>query len=137
MPSPVRYTGMAIAGFFDDYQQANLEIGPQGPRLCPAIVLSAQSLGLSASRRRGCRRSSGTLGRAGHRHPDYAAAPSVSLLPKNFPLFLLSRAGRVRLVRRPGTGVQGVGVRGMCSANASHRGNAYKTFRRNLNTENQ
>lgn len=66
----VRYTGMAITGVLDDYQQAYLVIVPQVQAYTPAVLLSAESQGLFDSRRGGCRRSSAVLARGGHQHPD-------------------------------------------------------------------
>lgn len=40
-PTRVRYTGMAITGVLDDYQQAYLVIVPQVQAYAPAVLLSA------------------------------------------------------------------------------------------------
>lgn len=81
----------------------------------PRCYLTAQSQGLCDSLHEGSGRSSGGLARGGNLKPDYAEAPSVSLLPKTFLLFpTIARGARVVGEESPGGGGSG-GISGrMC-----------------------
>ncbi len=99
---------MAIAGVLDDYQLAKLVIMPpapayalllfclRNPKCCP--IRAAGDAGDPF----------GTLARGVHRNSDYAAALSVSLLPKTFPAPpSIARGARADRGWSPGEGVQG------------------------------